>query len=720
MTYFADKDGHPVYLITNENKSEFVEWLLSSNKPEAFIDRKPVRLADDIKLSDILPQDKDTHIKLNKSVAKQEYLAALLVNSCSETNVEEYIETLLNNTDKYPKLTSLIYSGASISSSKPYKLMYNEFLAQMEKRNILENLTIAHALFMNESGNFDVPLGKQENIRFLESEQAQKLEDIYKLAKSNRGVYSVAPMNYIQRLFERGDLLNYQAPAQMRDDINKYYFDASNNENSLSDRVLRMDNQFYTKDLVIRLLRSDNYRTIPFTEHDTSQAVSQEEKNVNIQPADYRKMKQILIEMSHETPAKKKGYNHHIQLLAIDLYNSGGREHKAILYKDIPEEFKKGIINDLYLLMARVDIMDGNADLLDRDALQLVMNTDRNNFYLKRVSPETIKRKKINLSARQKAIQNMETEKKHYVADDISRSSYFSYEEKLALIHDIEHAMADELGLKDVLQRQSYLYNKASTDVALEKNNVIKKYDTLVGIQALQVQFARLQKVLKPNATEETHLTKEEVEKVISSVLKGKRAQVKMPKEAPLPLLFSRKKEIERRKKRTYEIDELNHTLSVLEVSEELRSYIGHILDEESLTRAQDELREAKRTHEEKSSIMNSYDATNMANINQQLESIKSKEETVAQAKLRIIKEHIDLRTIAKENVGVPQESPLQAVSKEMSAEEKKKVRAQNRRVADKLKTKEESLKGKTEKSKLKTRQYKTRLSLIDKAKEHN
>ena len=180
MTYFADKDGHPVYLITNENKSEFVKWLLSSNKPEAFIDRKPVRLADDIKLSDILPQDKDTHIKLNKSVAKQEYLAALLVNSCSETNVEEYITTLLNNTDKYPKLTSLIYSGASISSSKPYKLMYNEFLAQMEKRNILENLTIAHALFMNESGNFDVPLGKQENIRFLESEQAQKLEDIYK------------------------------------------------------------------------------------------------------------------------------------------------------------------------------------------------------------------------------------------------------------------------------------------------------------------------------------------------------------------------------------------------------------------------------------------------------------------------------------------------------------------------------------------------------------
>lgn len=712
--YFKDADGKFISIITRENLSDFKKFLTSVDYRDYILwflpynekDRQ-VRIDEDISFADITKDENGKNILLNDNA--QEYLGGVIRQSVKSRDL---VVDAIDEAGSYPRVIAAVhdYSGNETGnfSSSMYKFIYS----QLEGRPLSENLPLLDALVSKKKdygsvyrvGEMDEPALKN-----FSNEQRKHLEHIYRLGKqfnprsSNiTGEQNNAYMaNEAFRLIAQADVFaNCNMPNDMRADFNEIYLSSRNIEKKID---ILDKKSFQDKDLA-KIVASGVYMNIPQMNKDTSKARTQAEKNVNIIPDGYKKVKALLLEQAEKEPSYIPGtrgetrtLTEKVQSLALRYYGinydkkvAEGRNmpRKVTEWKDLPREYKTGIMSDVLESAVHQDIVNGNASKLDKEILQSVLNGDKDAYYSSKLTDEEIKGFK--LSEKQFAkrrVSQTNIEQLYQVA----MTPYLSTKEKSAVMENTEKANAQKLSRKPQLEAFIAEYDKDMekyTQLAKECRTVSWETDKVENLQHIYKRIVSQFKDGVPNK-HETGLTKEAVEDVISERLKGHEVSLSVPDEGMLPL-FGRQTEKERRASLNAAVRSFNETL--YNVSEgwrnqqvdDLKPFSGKILEEKTLQEMK-ALKEnkTKELNQQCSEINGKSGEKRYADAD--LADIRNKEEIIKKSKEIVEAQISSRRKKAKENVGVPEQSSLQAVTKDMDKDTKASVRRKNKSVQDKL-----------------------------------
>ncbi len=710
MTVFS-ANGKPVGEITNENIDEFKQWFWAERHPE--MERGVyVRLGEDVALSQILTGADGRKIPLSEE--QQKYLATAVERGGSRAHVQVIVDRAAD----YPVLLGKVnqIAGNSVRS-----VMYNYIQDELKKHSFAENLPAYRAILRQGGMVHHLGAGNADN---LSPEGCRCLDDIFNMSeynrenRMNRNQSSGATM-FIRDALSADKLLNYgRASGEFRKLINEsVFYDGSN---KVRERLDKLKVEFYTPELLSEVLKR-NY--IPAASHivrDTSQAKTQAEKNVNINPPYYTKLCKALLRFAekeeihdHNNYGQLKSLTQRYQEMCARL--TGARD-----YQSIPNDIKNGIMKDCYLYAAQKDIIDGNAGKLSAETLQMVLDGDRDNFYVRRIPQDVIRQKGIKLDYSKQLVSALEDKDKVLDSariDELVTRTDLTAKEKEDLIQKEESREANRRLTREFLEHEMAEYRQAVEEKRAQETETGKKHLVAGSIRSIQNAYHNITENFKdgqPNAAE-AHLSMEAVECLIADRLKGKYVQLSRPKQKSLPLLLGRKDETNRRALLDRAVSDFNQTLDdIMETAgrsdgcvdykgylEELQSLKGKILAPETKEKANLEEKESREKRENLQMDFNcKYKDIDRSRY--QLDGLNRKTEELAKAKENIALGKKMLKSVADDRLGFKEGESLRPIKEEMSPEEKRSVRAQNKKVADKLSEKEETNKNKTDKEKVK------------------
>lgn len=465
------------------------------------------------------------------------------------------------------------------------------------------------------------------------------------------------------------------------------------------DKVLEtLKPEYLNEEMLKRLAR--NYALAP-QYIETKNAKTQAEKNVNILPKGYHNFKKAVLNLINKQDkydrsryGEERGLNERYLEVCkkIDVSEGIARNPKCMA--------------GLYLETARKDIEEGRAARLDKTALSDVLKHD-DGKYLAMLPQEYVQKNKslIEHSLPEKvkislAEQNVADAYNFSIASLGERNR--TTKENKKLVENL-NAEQEKIAPKiESLAKYKEEENKTKSKADTLSKIYTRKQETVQALRDIQYAFAQIQDCLKKGGStaEETVLSAEAIEQIMSDRLQGKRSVVQEPEHGSLPLLFGRKEEKERREKMAAKIADFNKLLDK-EMPKIGERYSGKILTASALAEASMAANQAEREYSQASS---NYwqQKQNIGKINErEFDNLTQRNNFIEQARERIQEKETQKKEAVKKLVGVPDKTAVQTVPQNAEKAEKAQIRRQNKQVEDKLVTKEKTFAGKSDAEKV-------------------
>ena len=638
---------------------------------------------------------------------------------------------------------------------------FYEVINKVAKENTFSNnLYMIDALIESDCFNDDILRGKTEDIRTLPNEKAKIVARLFHDANAYletekhtqyKNAKELLLNGWSRGTLSRGDFLNYEpknihaydmaTPEQIRTQINKYV-----NEENVKDLEFKFifDGKNVKKDLLKKLFETQ------LNKNDLVQKSGVQEVHDSAAMQRYQQIRQLVLDAADK---------------AVDSYIPNTRGEQKTLtqkYKELIgelygkpyEECSLGQVGQDYLLSAAYeDINRDNAAKLEKDSIMLVVTHDERGYWLEKIaekSPETaqkiIKEYSGSFTVRQsrvadviapeitlnhdtdfKRLHNATTDvwKMHErdtgdifkgksdrfyqeYADGVANSKHMSIAEKEEYLDKAARFVDEQLVKPAEKAHQLTEEYRADlehcNDLSFQANAKQWTKDFLCELQAQYKNITECFDEGQPKENEQ-HLLKENVEEVAAAFAHG--SCLGVPTERPLPLIFGRRKEQDRREKMAKCIDVFNETLrkhsDTIWKSDDrwtkhvdLEAIKGKMLQESTVEQLQQEAAQIREQYDQMQSALHEKYA-NEGQFGKKLNLDDAKEADDmwkdAQAKAaKIAKEAEKVRTKKKdledqhkENRRALKEdkSPLKAVTPDMSKDEKAEVRKFNKTIKD-------------------------------------
>lgn len=689
-------DGQVVSSITQDNAEAFRQWFWTEKNPEMERGIHVLLTADDLlaKILDTGAEEKKPPL----TDEQQKYLARAVANGrCGAQSAKILIDVAAD----YPLLlgrVNRIAGNRSMGGGRIYTHIHDE----LEKRSLVDNLPAYHAI-LADGGVVHSP--SAGNIGRLSPQNRRLLDDIFNRSQygANRGYSGYGSRDrddemqngatsFIRDILSAGQALNYeQASPEFRKLINEaVFYDGSR----VREKLGRMKTKFYTPELLAEVLKKRYIPSMESVYNNTEKAKTQAEKNANILPSYYTKVRDALLKFAEKEEIHDRQNYGQLKSLTQRYQEMCARLTGARDWQSIPQEIKDGVMKDGCLAAAQKDILAGNAEKLSAETLQTVLDRDKDNFYIRRIPQTIIKQKGLKLNYSKQLVSALEDKDRVLDTariDELVTRTDLPLRDKEDLIRKEESREADRRPTREFLEREMAEYHQAVEEKNAQSVETAKKHFVADSIRRLQNAYWNITKNFKDNQpnTAEAHLSAEAVERLIADRLEGKDAQLSMPEQKSLPLLFGRKEEDNRRRWLNTAVSDFNRTLDDImrgpeDYLKEMQPLKGKILAPETKEKTKLEEEESQRiTQKLGMEFYNKYKETDRSR--RQLEGLNRKTEELAKAKENIAFYKKALKDVADNRLGLKDGEPLRPVSEEMSPEEKRAVRRQNREVKDAL-----------------------------------
>ena len=689
-------DGQVVSSITQDNAEAFRQWFWTEKNPEMERGIHVLLTADDLlaKILDTGAEEKKPPL----TDEQQKYLARAVANGrCGAQSAKILIDVAAD----YPLLlgrVNRIAGNRSMGGGRIYTHIHDE----LEKRSLVDNLPAYHAI-LADGGVVHSP--SAGNIGRLSPQNRRLLDDIFNRSQygANRGYSGYGSRDrddemqngatsFIRDILSAGQALNYeQASPEFRKLINEaVFYDGSR----VREKLGRMKTKFYTPELLAEVLKKRYIPSMESVYNNTEKAKTQAEKNANILPSYYTKVRDALLKFAEKEEIHDRQNYGQLKSLTQRYQEMCARLTGARDWQSIPQEIKDGVMKDGCLAAAQKDILAGNAEKLSAETLQTVLERDKDNFYIRRIPQAIIKQKGLKLNYSKQLVSALEDKDRVLDTariDELVTRTDLPLRDKEDLIRKEESREADRRPTREFLEREMAEYHQAVEEKNAQSVETAKKHFVADSIRRLQNAYWNITKNFKDNQpnTAEAHLSAEAVERLIADRLEGKDAQLSMPEQKSLPLLFGRKEEDNRRRWLNTAVSDFNRTLDDImrgpeDYLKEMQPLKGKILAPETKEKTKLEEEESQRiTQKLGMEFYNKYKETDRSR--RQLEGLNRKTEELAKAKENIAFYKKALKDVADNRLGLKDGEPLRPVSEEMSPEEKRAVRRQNREVKDAL-----------------------------------
>ena len=690
MGLFVDASGNEIREVTAENIEDYKKWIQTDKNPDV----SHLTNTDDVSLADLAVSP----YLDNKQIQAAAYMVYKAISHKTEENkLNEYIDLAKKN-------RPVVANSWNILGNSLRGIAFENILRTMNKRPAAENLAFMLASMEARIPNVDHYTGKTDDFSKISGENKKYAEELLNLAAPVylEGRYdgsdpktSISSM-CVKGLIQNGSMINLKTSNENREVIskaiinNEYRYVLKNLE-ALKPEYL---NEEMLKRLATKYAPAQQYK-------DTKGAKTQAEKNVNILPKGYHNFKKAVLNLINKQDkydrtryGEERGLNERYLEVCkkIDVSEGIARNPKCMA--------------GLYLETARKDIEEGRAERLDKAALSDVLKHD-DGKYLAMLPQEFAQKNKslIEHSLPEKvkislAEQNVAGAYNFSIASLGERNR--TTKENKKLVENL-NAEQEKIAPKiESLAKYKEEENKTKNQVDTLSKIYTRKQETVQAIKELQYAFAQIQDCRKKggSAAEETVLSAEAMEQIMSDRLQGKKSVVQEPEHGSLPLMFGRKEEKERREKLAARIAEFNKLLDK-EMPKIGERYSGKILTTSAFAEATMAANQAEREY---SQAYNDYwqQKQNIGKVNErEFDDLTQRNNFIEQARERIQEKETQKKEAVKKLVGVPDKTAVQTVPQNAEKAEKAQIRRQNKQVEDKLATKEKTFAGKSDAEKV-------------------
>lgn len=561
--------------ITNQNLAEFME----STKLDNDFDYD-FHLSDEVRLEDYFAEFE------NKTDTEKRRLVAVAERSLSINTSEERKQEIFD--------LARTNRAAFASWYKYHNGCYESANSIAKKNNFSDNLYLVDATI--NLGKMVYPYGQNDDTQKLPKDKAEILAKIFALAKSartksewDRTPQEVSAVSLVKDILTSGYLLNYEPKNVNVAGITAQEIRAMINEHITAKNIINVDKKFIfdgkraNKNL-LKLLFNNQFNKDGLVQQEGEQKAHDAKEMRK-----YVETRDLILDAAESVVGKY-------------IPNSRGEERtNAQKFKALIEEFygkpyaevSGGKVMQDYLLSAVYrDINAGNAAKLSDDELRLVLEHDKDGYWLKKInekSPETAKKMIQNMSGSFSARQNRVAD---MIAPEITlnygnninatgdifasktANLYDEYQQGVAASRNMSTTEKVEFLDKAAAFVDENLLPKAKGDKEFadefrkdytEHNELghqaYAKEKLKCGLTSLQGLYADIVKKFdngNPNEAEK-HLTPKNMEEVLKDFPNCQ--EIDLPAQGKLPLLFGRKKEEDRRIELVQRIRKFNNEL---------------------------------------------------------------------------------------------------------------------------------------------------------------
>ncbi len=526
----------------------------------------------------------DEILKLTKEKREDEVIKLL--------KIDEFVDL----DDKNPELVAGVIKvfgnrpvGISILPS-----LYSLSLEAISKREAKKNFKLA------EYVDLSAYIGQEGDIRTLSNDERLTLDRLlekYARVQANRGLREDNHAWYfLDELLDRGDLLNCKdlTPEQRAVVMDKYLNPRLNDKwkNRLN-LLKRLDEKYISQALVEDVLRGP----AGFFEKELGTPWLQLTDKRGEKTAEYQKFEKAAMRVIEKMPRYDQNSSFGREMGLNERFDMLLKKTHYDVFRNLNPRDINVVVRKLYLKTAEQDIINGNADKLSYHALAYVLQNDKQGYYARKISPEVYKaaQKQARLAGREDLFKPLKTAefliyrnqvKTAEEMGNVVRSDVFlklspkEREEMVTismltefakLVHFPENEqkeIADALRLVnegkkeemmpkssktaeelilDVLQAYGYQkeYALRRVDNAQKVETIIQDHQRKVDAYARAIQKLETLQQIYQTIGEEV-LSQQSAEKVISDIVHGQKAELKLPDFGKLPI-FGRDKERERR-----------------------------------------------------------------------------------------------------------------------------------------------------------------------------
>lgn len=690
MGMFVDANGNEIKEVTAENIEDYKKWLQTDKNPDVshLFNSNDVSLAD-LAVSPYL-DDKQT-----KAAAMMVYRD--VARNPEDDRLNEYIDLAKKNRQVVAK------SWRSMGNSVGGRT-FDNVLDMINKRPAAENLAFVLASIEAGISNITYYSGKTDDFSKISGENKKYAEELLNLAAPAylKGRYdgsdpktSISSM-CVKSLVQNGSMINLRTSNENREVISKALM--NNEYRYVLKNLEALKTEYLNEEMLTILAR----KYAPAQQYkDTKGAKTQAEKNVNILPKGYQNFKKAVLNLINKQDkydrtryGEERGLNERYLEVCkkINVAENIARNPKCMA--------------GLYLETARKDIEKGRVARLDKTALSDVLKHD-DGKYLAMLPQEFVQNNKdlienslpknVKISL---AEQNVAGAYNFSIAS-LGERNHTTKENKKIL----ENLEAEQKKIEpkiESLAKYKEEENKIKSKADTLSKIYTRKQETVQALRDIQYAFAQIQDCRKKggSAAEETVLSAEAIEQIMSDRLQGKKSVVQEPEHGSLPLLFGRKEEKERREKLAARIADFNKLLDK-EMPKIGERYSGKILTSSAFAEATMAANQAEREY---SQAYNDYwqQKQNIGKVNERkFDDLTQRNNFIEQARERIQEKEIKKKDVVKKLAGVPDKSAIQAVPQSAEKAEKARIREQNKQVEDELAAKEKTFVGKSDAEKV-------------------
>lgn len=660
-------------VIDQNNLESFKEWLYQTPNPVKGYDYHLLNV--DIK--QILFDQDQKPVRLSE---QQQIFLAQMATRDSDTQTIDMVIDVAETHPVFSGTFNNILGHGDVRSGYGYEYLHD----RLKARPVADNLAMIDAI-LSRTGGMVHNVGTGEIVT-LSAKDRKHLQHIFELSKTSSEAYEV-----LQRMTPA--LINYsQSTPELRQFINKQILLRGDVHESLN----KLEGQYYTPELLSAVLKKRLVQATSGRKFSTDQAKTQTEKNRNILPPYYIKTRDALVKLA----GASFDYWEQKRSLAERYKETCARLIGVNDWKMIPQDIKDTVIKDGLMVAAQQDIIDGKAELLDKNTIEMVLEKDKNSFYLKKIPEKVFKEKGIVLNKNQAYMAQLNNKQKvlaEIPIDILVQNRSLSREEKDELMQKASVNVSENQSELEQLRQNIESYKNDQKVLQKQGEQLQDAAIAVTYLNNLQLAYGKVMSCFKdnqPNA-QEAYLSQEAVEQVIlKSLARGEKPFLPKPEQKGLPLLMGREAEKNRRQNLNLAIDRLNEVLSQDNIRK-IDAYKEHALSPEILQLAQSaQAQSQKEINDMKFQMERKYfdidykigrERALSANVDQ-LEKVKK----------HLADHHNKLKTLSDKHLGKDQKAQLQAVHLTMTPEDKRIARAANRQVVDGLAQRSEARKSMT------------------------
>ena len=641
---------------------------------------------DGVEIADLF-KDKDGN-KVRYPEDTQKYLGEIIgvMDNDDKDYLDRATETLFELAPDMPNVIKTAFGIAGHSNSDFFYAIFNK----MQNRTISQNMPVLFALY-----NYPfLRTGKVEG-----EPSKRDIEYFEKLYAIN----SYAAKKVVRGLASTGYFANAKLSPELRKEQNIIYFGQIPLEN-LKERALRMKTEFFDMYTVGRFVFGKNLC------YDHSYGKTDEHGRIS----DFdKKVQEILLNFTHkvephdkENGGKEKTLNRRFQEMMVMMYN-GYYNEKVNDFSAIPYDMRNGIIKDMYVKTAKYDIKNGRAEDLDKQTLQAVLNNDARGYYLSMLPEGLTAKMKLSLTPIQQEMvfATKDNWEKYHIIGMPDSMPHLSLKQKEEILQRIDKKQQEKSGLKANYEQKIGKAAEEKDVVERLRKDLSDKRTSLFVIERLQKGYARIKNNVRGDAfsKEEQKISIDAANKCLEKAVLGEYEELKMPEYGHLPL-FHRAGEIERRNRMAEAIAVFNESVKAIiaqraEKTEEIDTYDSlrryaksGLLSARTMEIAENDIKlahiaidGAERSYKQKYGV----NTSELLPEENYLKNILEQEAAFKQAQNRISQKKHNMQEKARSNVLPPEMSNLKA-DEGKTDDEKRDIRAQNKKVIDPLQAKME------------------------------